>query len=541
MEQFVLEFLSESDDLVEKLAADVGELRVRREDGRMRRELVSRIFRHVHSLKGSSAAVELSSVTSLSHEFESLIDGVLRGRVILDELALDTFDVTTDVISQLLHAVADGREPAVPVALVERLRKLARTNDGESLGSGSASRNDFILPDDLTGVLSDHEVHRLDEAKSEGSSVFIVEARFDVATFDTEFKELGEALRASGEIVSTQPGMPGDGGDKICFRIVYAAETEISQLKAKLAHIGAVEVKALDAARSSATETVSDLARQTIPDEIAAQTESANFAATVRIDRSELDSLIEMTHKLFVETMETLEIAIQAKSPTTELETCVAEIRRHFEEIEKRLLKLHMVPIGTALERAIRAGTMAARDAGKAIDFESVGAETQLDKSITDVIAEPLLHLLRNAVDHGIESPDERASVGKNARGRITIDASIEGDHVRIKVTDDGRGIDRARVERAALDCGAISGQSKISVEESLRLIFMPGLTTAARVSEISGRGIGLDIVERAVAKTGGKVFVRSKLGVGTTFELLIPNIGRQTPPLARGSGGLGK
>jgi chemotaxis protein histidine kinase CheA len=175
------------------------------------------------------------------------------------------------------------------------------------------------------------------------------------------------------------------------------------------------------------------------------------------------------------------------------------------------------------LERAARAGRIAARGMGKEMEFEIRGGHVRLDKALADTIADPLLHILRNAVDHGIEQRAERARIGKRPRGHVRLEARAEGNRVMLRVTDDGRGIDPLRITRAAAAQGIIEAGRLLTKEQSLRLIFRPGFSTAASISSVSGRGVGLDVVERAVEQTGGELRVTSEAGKETTFEIMLP------------------
>jgi len=175
------------------------------------------------------------------------------------------------------------------------------------------------------------------------------------------------------------------------------------------------------------------------------------------------------------------------------------------------------------LERAARAGRHAARATGKEVEFEIRGGHVRLDKALADTIADPLLHILRNAVDHGMEQAAERARIGKRPRGLIRLEARAEGNRVMLRVTDDGRGVDPLRITRAAAAQGIIEAGRLLTKEQALRLIFRPGFSTAASISNVSGRGVGLDVVERAVEQTGGELRVTSEAGKGTLFEIMLP------------------
>ena len=526
MDQLLREFLGEAVELIEGLADDVQALRTRNQDGRTRRELVARIFRHAHTLKGSSSSLELTAISELTHEFETLLDSVRSGRLTLDESVLDLFDEAISAISQMLGALANTKPVLVPSTLVARLRSLAETGDNEQPRSWAGARLLSELPNEVAGTLSELEKHRLLEALSEGAGAFTIDINFELLTFDKQFKDLSGALNKCGEIISTQPGVGTSASHQIAFRIVYATENTASQLTSMFTQAGPFELKELVARLPRDEKATNGLTTSSSGQERAGLMGITPLSARVRIDVSELDDVIIATHSLFKETMDTLALAapleISVEDDPSGLKIRAEQVRKGFEELERSLFGLRTVPVVQMLERAIRAGTAAARATGKEIDFEIQGGETRLDKTLSDVIADPLLHLLRNAVDHGIESPSERASLGKAVRGLIKLEAMVEDGDVRLRIIDNGRGIDPKHVTRAAIDRGIIQGKTEVSREESLRIIFAPGFSTAEAVSNVSGRGVGLDVVSRAVEQVGGTIRVHSEIGVGTTFELLL-------------------
>jgi chemotaxis protein histidine kinase CheA len=196
------------------------------------------------------------------------------------------------------------------------------------------------------------------------------------------------------------------------------------------------------------------------------------------------------------------------------------------------------VAIAPALTRAVRVGAASARAVGKEVEFEMEGGDVRLDKSLAERVADPLLHLLRNAVDHGIEPAEERIRQGKPPEGRVRLEAVSEGSRVRLRIRDDGRGIDSARVRRTAIERGLIEPEHELTRQQSMRLIFRPGFSTAEVVSNMSGRGVGLDVVERAIEQVGGELRVESEQGRGTTFEMVLPTTLALVPALVIQSAG---
>ena len=249
----------------------------------------------------------------------------------------------------------------------------------------------------------------------------------------------------------------------------------------------------------------------------------AGESSYVRVEMKQLDELISDAGELFRHTTKAI-TSLNAGATKQGLDIVTQHLRQSFIELEERLIKLRLVPAGEILERAaVRAGRIAARQMGKQVEFEIDGGEAGIDKSLADTIADPLFHLVRNAVTHGIESPNERVAAGKSSTGKVRLAAFNEGSRIYITVTDDGRGIDRDRVASAAADDGITTNGSDLSTDQCLRLIFRPGFSTASGVSELSGRGIGLDVVDRAMEQAGGEVRVATEPGTGTTFAMIMP------------------
>jgi two-component system chemotaxis sensor kinase CheA len=524
-ERLLREFLAEAEDLIEELYGDVAELRERRGEGPARRELVARTFRHVHTLKGTAAAAGLDAAGRVAHEFESLLDAVRRGGAPLDEGVLDACEVAVGALAESLEAAARGEEWAVPARLVEHLRRLGAHRPAAAAARGAEE----LLPPEVARALSAPERQRLGEAVAEGARAYLVSVDFDLSDFDEQYKRLSESLKEAGEVVSTQPFVSDVGPGRVGFRIVYASAEGFAELSGRAAAFGArLEAAAgEDAAGLKPDEEAGDGASEASgPAEAAAVPTAAPSTSTpagVRVTLEELDELISATHGLFADTLGALDTALSGAEGREEFEARARGVRRRFFELEERLIGLRMVTLRASLLRAARAGRAAAREAGRRVEFEVAGGDARLDRSLAERVADPLLHLVRNAVDHGVEPEEERLAAGKPAGGRVRIEADSEGGLVVLRVSDDGRGVDVGAVGRAAAAAGLAAPGGQITDAHALRLIFRPGFSTAAQASLVSGRGVGLDVVERAVEEAGGEVRVRSLRGRGTTFELRLP------------------
>lgn len=542
-EHLLREFMAEAEDLIEILLGDIQALRARRNEGRSRRDLVARIFRHVHTIKGSAAAVNLTATAELSHEFENLLEGVRLGRILVDDSLLDAFDEAAAALAQTLVAAARGDAPLISPTLTERLRRLALRTDTDK-GASADEGVMAALPEEMARSLSEYEAHRLREAAGEGARLFLINVKFDLMTFDERFRDLSDALSEGGEIISTMPGMESSSPDQISFRLLYATEASAEQLAARVAMFGAsapLELTSQKKRETDASASGEEDAAAGASLEGAFPQAIASLSTLVRVELSELDEMVSAAHELLTDTAATLDIALNAnleRTERTEMEIRSARIRRRFVELEERLIELRMVSLAPTLARAVRVGQASARAVGKEVEVETKGGEVRLDKSLADIASEPLLHLLRNAVDHGIEPEAERLEKGKPQRGSVLVEAIAEGSRVRLRITDDGRGIDPERVRRAAIERGIIEPEHELTAQQSLRLIFRPGFSTTTEVSNMSGRGVGLDVVERTVEQVGGELRVKSEPGVGTTFELILPTTLALVPALVVHSGG---
>jgi two-component system chemotaxis sensor kinase CheA len=235
----------------------------------------------------------------------------------------------------------------------------------------------------------------------------------------------------------------------------------------------------------------------------------------------QIDDLVSATSELFRQSNQAIMSQVLPEDAES-VRPLTRNLRARFVELEERLIRLRLVPAGDIMERAAsRAGRIAARHLGKQVEFTITGGDVGIEKSLAEIIADPLLHLVRNAITHGIEDPATREAAGKNPTGCITLAASSHSGRIHIYVTDDGCGIDVERVMAAATRHGISS--AGLSLDQCLRLIFRPGFSTATEVSDLSGRGIGLDIVDRAMDVAGGEVRVATESGKGTTFAMIIP------------------
>jgi len=513
VDQTQRDFLVDLQELVEHIFADLDELRATKTDGRSRRELIDRIFRRVHSVKGSAASCALDVVSLIAHEFENLLDEVRSGRVLINDDLIDTCESAADALSESLSLEASGSIEPARSDLFERLRAARKTSEPQ----GHTKTILKSIPFEIWESLSEHEKHRLVNVVAGGSPVFVIDTSFDIADFDSQFFQLQEKLAKVGEVISTAPAVSDEHPDRINFRVLYASDAKPQALEAAVVGFSNATFNEI-ASAAGGDEEISPASS------LPASLSLSNF---VRTDLDKLDQLISSAHELLRKTSNALHVAIAqplTEPARAELQELNEQIRSSFMDVEDQLINLRLVTVGPALQRAMRAGRAAARLASKEVDFEIGGADIRLDKLLVEAIADPLLHLVRNAVDHGIETAGERAQAGKKEHGTIRIEAVNEGSQSRLRVTDDGRGVDPVLISEAALRLGILQTSDEgLDIERSLRMIFRPGFTTLPSLSDLSGRGVGLDVVETAIEQVGGELRVSSEFGGGTTFEVRLP------------------
>jgi two-component system chemotaxis sensor kinase CheA len=387
----------------------------------------------------------------------------------------------------LLYALRTGKS-AVDNDAFQGLGKHARS----LFKSLTDDKPSATIPAEIWSTLKEAEKHTLKQSVAEGATLFLVQTRFDVTDFDRQFQSLKDLLSQTGEVISTAPKVDPEQPGKINFRILYARSTRADQTLLELSGIENVRA-----------EEVSVLLPQP------AAFVRRHTADSVRVSLEDLDRVISSTHKLF--------------NQTTGAKANAAEIERGLLDLSAELVNLRVVPLESTLQRALRAGRSAAVATRKEIDFEIRGQDLLLDRSLAEAIADPLVHLVRNAVDHGIEDSESRTRLSKPGRGKVLVEAASFQGQTRITVTDDGRGIDPEVVAKAAKRLGVVAGDAIVNTEKCIRLLFRAGFSTAPEVSNISGRGIGLDVVETGVESVGGSVRVNSRPGKGSTFEILLP------------------
>ena len=510
------ELLSEIEDIFDSLSARLNELETALSHGSVRAGLVNVLFREVHTLKGLAGLLENSRVPELAHDLEEHLDRLRKGRLPLNAAAADQIHEAVDEMIALVRGAptSEARE-----AELLALRTRLRSGSGSS-GALPKGLDDLPLDPTLRRSLTEYEEQRLESALRQGLGIFLVRARFPMEECDAGLRTMADRIDQIGETISTFPLLDESPEGQMTFALlVTTARGE--RLAKEFASTGA-RIEPLTRQAPSPARDGGD----GVP---AGEDLPGGPASSLRIPTLRLDNILNQVADLGVAVAalhRAIDRAVEVtpRGPEMQLvETRIRDLEPRMSTLQRSTVEARLVPVGQVFGRLALMVSREARSAGKEIDLVVSGAETEIDKAVADALVTPLLHLLRNAVDHGVETPADRESAGKARRARLHLSASRRGSRVVIEIIDDGRGINREKVRAAAIAAGRIPKDARLTEREILRMIFEPGLSTSSRVSRVSGRGVGLDAVRQSVHRLKGSIEVNSTAGQGTTFFLNVP------------------
>lgn len=497
------DFTSEAGELIDSLALDLSE--IERNPKSVAPSVINKIFREAHSLKGLAGMLGFEKIAALAHLLEDVLDGLRMGRIALTSDLIELLGDVLEKFRMLVAGVEPGERATDTEPLAVRIRQFVKSA-ASSLGSDLLS--EVALDDQTRRSLTEYEEHRLLENLQQQRAVFSVRVNFDFSDFDERLKAVTVALNGVGEVVSTLPGVDPSGGSGISFRLLFASEVAEQEIRT-LVGDASIEVLRAKPVLTPAGDVFGGAA-----------------SPAVRVDIDLVDHLISLIGELVIERrrLEELsrELSQRDRRAGLELSRVTRNIDRRLAELQISMVSVRMVPMGQLFSRALRGGRKLARELGKQLEVTIEGGQTVLDKRMVDQLSDPIFHLIRNSVDHGIESPQDRTGKGKNPEGLVALRAFHSGNSVVVEISDDGRGIDLEAVRDTAREMGWIQG-GDVSRHALLELLFRPGFSTASRVTDVSGRGVGLDVVRKNIEELRGTIKLETTLGEGTTFRIVLP------------------
>jgi len=556
MNQYMSMFIDESNDHLQALNENMLRLEQTPEDI----GIVQVIFRSAHTLKGMSATMGFEDLASLTHEMENVLDLVRNEKLSMNGHIFDTLFKCLDALEAMVQDVINGGTGKGDVDdLVQRLKAIVKGDDGGDAPKSSDA--DQALPASL--MLDQYQMSILGQSIEAGHHAYYIEVkvRDDCLLKAARAYMVFDVLERNGEVVKSYPSVQEIEQEQFdrSFSVYYITQTPGETLQDQLSRVSEIESVTMNAVDKASLEemekarggsdqkaAVKEAAATAAPASAKASTASTAPAApagdkpaartapaaassggtaprTIRVDIERLDSLMNLFSEMLIDRVRLEQLASEIRR--NDLSETVEHMARVSADLQNIVLKLRMVPVDSVFNRFPRMVRDLAKSLDKKVDLVIVGAETELDRTVIDEIGDPLVHLIRNSVDHGVESIADRVGAGKSETGTVVLRAFHSGNHVFIEIEDDGKGINRPKVLETAIKRGVVTPEDakKLSDDEINMLLFAPGFSTADIVSDISGRGVGLDVVKSKITSLGGNVTVQSEPGSGTKFSIQLP------------------
>jgi two-component system chemotaxis sensor kinase CheA len=509
------EFIAEAEDLLEESQRLILEIQETVSSG-LNPDTINALFRAMHTLKGVSGLFGLQGIMSISHALESLMDEVRLGKIPVNDTVAGFLFNNLDIMKSLVDNISRDEEEGDVSAFLKDIESFRNSQKGQAEGPSAEA----VIDESIMRVLSEYEEHRLKANIREGKWICLAKAVFSLDIFDKSLEELTKLIKTKGELISTLPTSSDVPDGSIGFNLMFGTTSPLEEIKNDVK----VDVDVLVQPKAAPQQAAPLPSTSKTPD-----THLKSTSTTVRVDIDKLDRILNTIGEL------TLAKGAVKRIGTELFETygnshLVYDVHKISQTLEKRLadlqnqvLEVRMVPIGQIFSRLAQIVRRYSHEIGKQIELSVFGEDTELDKYLAEEIVDPLMHLIRNAIDHGIEAPEERKRKGKKESGTIILKAYQKGNHVVIEVKDDGQGIDTDRVREKAMEKGLIAANAELPEKEIIDFIFFPGFSTKDVVTEVSGRGVGMDVVKDKLSSLGGFAEVETARNVGTTFMLTLP------------------
>ncbi|MDB4896094.1 MAG: CheA signal transduction histidine kinase [Firmicutes bacterium] len=544
-------FLDEADEQLQVMEAGV--LRLEKEGESP--EHLQEIFRAAHTLKGSSATLGHRKMAEVTHAMENVLDKLRKGKLAVSTAVVDTLFACLDVLMSFKEEIATGEEGDVTTeGIISRLGAIDQAATGATapVSAAAAQGGSPVAPGGMPPLSPAEEGH-LRAGQGRGLTPVWLLAAVDknasmpaVRTFQLLLAvgDAGEAVRSwptLQEVEEDKLGeeikalfLTGQRLDAVRTALAGVPEIQIIELTALASETGARPAPAAQAAAAvmayQAPEVLTPAAAPA-QEKSAAAVKGGKNARTVRVDVDVMDNLMSLVGELVIDRTRLLQVLTRLETEregddmAQVMSGALAHIGRMTSDLQDEIQRARMLPVDNLFRKFPRMVRDVAQKAVKEIEFVILGEETELDRSVIEEIGDPLMHLLRNSVDHGVEPAGDRLRAGKPAKGTVTLEAFHEENYIIISVRDDGRGMDPQRIRTSAVRKGLITEDAarRMPDHEVINLVWAPGFSTAEQVSDISGRGVGLDVVQKNIEKLNGSVEIRTEVGKGTEFRVKLP------------------
>lgn len=537
MSQYLEVFIEESREHIQSLNENVLLLEKSPDD----LQIVNEIFRSAHTLKGMSATMGYEDLANLTHKMENVLDAIRNGKLSVTPDIIDVIFTAVDHLEAMVESVADGGDGKMDVSgTIARLEAAEQGSAGEKKAEKEASAATAEKAETEEDEFDQYEQAVIVQSEEQGYSCyqFTVTLRSDCLLKAARVFMVFDILEKCGEIIHSDP--PADQLEEEQFdnefKVTLISKEDREEIRQKICKVSEIEdVKASTVTLSKPEsgqhletaepeKPAAEEKKQAAPDIAKKHPQKQKHTTkTIRVNIERLDNLLNLFEELVIDRGRLEQIAKEVNHP--ELNETVERMSRISGDLQTIILNMRMVPVETVFNRFPRLVRQLARELHKKMDLDIIGAETELDRTVIDEIGDPLVHLIRNSCDHGIEQPEERKRAGKPETGTITLKAYHSGNHVFIEIEDDGAGINREKVLEKAIEKGIVKKEEAGSLTDSqiYNLIFESGFSTADHVSDISGRGVGLDVVKSTIQSLGGSISVHSAEGRGSVFTIQLP------------------
>ncbi|HPT79020.1 MAG TPA: chemotaxis protein CheA [Candidatus Atribacteria bacterium] len=493
--------------------------------------IIDDIFRSAHTLKGMAGTMGFNSISSLTHSMESVLDEVRKNQLFLSPLVIDLLFQCYDFLELCLkdiELVGDDSQRD-PTELEENLKQLISKNTAKEIRPAKSDEQESkgVEPKASTMELDEYQKDIIRQSEMQGFNtyeikiVLVSDCLLKSARAYIVFREL-ETL---GEIIASRPSAEDLEDETFgnTFSLILVTSSDISSVRRvldQITELESIEINQIETGSYKQVEQDAGAAAKENDDDSSVK---RKIGQSIRVDIERLDLLMNLVSELIIvkNRIQNENYYRQDKS----ISESVEYLGRVTNDLHDAVMKVRMVPVEIVFNRFPRIVRSLAKETSKSVELITKGAGTEVDRTIIDELSEPLIHLIRNSVDHGLETPEERVASGKPETGVIVLNAYHEGNNVVIEVTDDGRGIDTEKIREQIIKKGLASEEAAVEMDESrlISYIFNPGFTTSESVSNISGRGVGLDVVKTSIESLGGVVEVSTASGKGTSFHIRLP------------------
>ncbi|MDD4561494.1 MAG: chemotaxis protein CheA [Syntrophomonadaceae bacterium] len=535
MSQYLDVFLEESKEHLEILNQRLLELE--KDSGNI--NALNEIFRAAHTLKGMSSTMGFDDLADLTHHMENVLSDLKEGILPVNSTVIDTIFQCFDRLQMIIDNIqANGSGETDNSNLINILENIKTGNFEAAAIIEKEIPVPILMPTEENSssqesfAFNEYDITVLKEAVSRDFKIYNIKVAIDQGCLMKSVRAfmVFKAVEEDGEIIKSLPPAQDldEGKFDNDFEILLISTVAADALEKRLGNISEINVLYIREINIDVLSTkpvmvngVNNFSKS--PSDTPDSPRSHKAKQTVRVDIDRLDNLMNLVGELVMHKGRLEQIGFSNK--ISELNETIEQIDRISTDLQAVVMKVRMVPIEQVFNRFPRMVRDLARDLNKEVDFLIEGKETELDRTVIDEIGDPLVHLLRNAIDHGLESSQERLKKGKSQQGTVILRARHEGNNVYIEVEDDGGGIDTDRVMAKAVEKGLLTSREveQLSREEAIELLFNPGFSTAQNVTDISGRGVGLDVVKTKIESLSGEIFVDSKPGQGTRFRIKLP------------------